>query len=112
MQLSIRKQIGSTTYTFLVEGKNLFDLVLESEKLSFSNVKECGLCKSESLYLTAYKTKEDSYKYVKIVCAKCKASVTFGQPKENPDIFYLRKTEDKKLDWKAYESKASTGGRS
>jgi MinD superfamily P-loop ATPase len=109
MQLSIRKQIGSTSYTFLVEGKNLFDMVLEAEKLSFGNVKECGLCKSESLYLTAYETKDEGYKYVKIVCSNCKASVTFGQPKKSPDTFYLRKADDGKLEWKTYEPKASTG---
>lgn len=112
MQLSIRKQIGKTSYTFLVEGKNLWDLVMESEKLSFQDVSKCGLCDSDYLYLTAYETKDDGYKYVKIVCAKCKASLTFGQPKKNPDTFYLRKTEEGKLDWKKYEPKASEGGKS
>ena len=112
MQLSIRKQIGNKTYTFLVEGNTLWDVVMESEKLSFQDVQKCGLCGNEHLYLTAYKTKDDGYKYVKVVCAGCKASLTFGQPKSNPDTFYLRKTDDGKLDWKKYEPKSSEGGRS
>ena len=112
MQLSIRKQIGKTSYTFLVEGKNLWDLVMESEKLSFQDVQKCGLCESDHLYLTAYKTKDDGFKYVKVACAKCRASLAFGQPKINPDTYYLRKTEEGKLDWKKYEPKSSEGGKS
>jgi len=105
MELMIGKQIGKTRYTFVVKGNDLHELVMEAEKLSFHDVFKCGLCGDEFLYLTAYVTKDDGYKYVKIVCIKCKASVTFGQQKKNPGVFYLRKTEDGKLDWKAYEPK-------
>jgi hypothetical protein len=112
MQLSIRKQIGKTSYTFLVEGKNLWDVVMESEKLSFQDVHECGLCKCDLLYLKAYKTKEKGFKYVKIVCSKCKGSLTFGSTQNDPDIYYLRKTDNGKFDWQKYEPKHSEGGRS
>ena len=106
MEMIITKQIGKTKYSFIVAGANLHSVVTEAEHLSFNDVYKCGICDSEFLYLTAYETKEEHFKYVKIVCAKCKASVTFGQPKANPNTFYLRKTEDGKLDWQKYEPKA------
>ena len=102
MQLFITKQIGKKKHTFVVEGENLFELQMEAQKLSFYDVYKCGKCESENLYLHAYITKEKKFKYIKIACNDCKASLTFGQKKDSPNTFYLRK-EDGKLDWQKFE---------
>jgi hypothetical protein len=106
MQMTIKKQIGVQPYEFTVEGRNLHELVMEAEKLAFPNVEKCGLCDSTSLRLTAYVTEDGGYKYVKVVCNKCRGSVTFGQPKKSPDTFYLRRKEDsREYAWEAYVPK-------
>src|SRR5574343_428184 len=99
MEMTVTKQIGKHKVTFIVQGKNLFELQMEAQKLSFYDVPTCGECGSDNLYLNAYITTEDEFKYVKIICAKCKSSITFGQPKKSPDTHYLRKNDDGKLDW-------------
>lgn len=109
MEMMIGKQIGKTRYTFVVKGNDLHEVVMDAEKLSFQDVPKCGLCQSDELYLTAYVTKDEGYKYVKIVCRKCRGSVTFGQQKKNPLVFYLRKTEDGKLDWQKHEERSEGG---
>jgi len=104
MKLTIPKKIGRNTYNFEVEGKNLHEVVMESEKLSFRGVDKCGLCGSDILYLSAYVTKEKGFKYTKVNCGKCRASVTFGQRSDAPDTFYLRRNE-KGLDWQEFVGK-------
>ncbi len=101
MELIIKKTIGNTNYTFVFEGKNLYEVITESQKLSFGDVKTCGICSNSNLVLSAHKA-QDKYKYTEVKCLKCKASLNFGQKTDDPDVFYLRKNEDKKLDWKAY----------
>jgi len=103
MKLTIKKQIGKTVYPFTFEGDNLFDVQMEAQKLSFFDVPKCGECGSDNLYLRAYETEKEKFKYIKIQCGSCKASVTFGQPKHSPNTFYLRKTDDNKLDWQKYD---------
>ena len=103
MQLFIKKQIGKTPLTFVVEGKNLFEVQMEAQKLSFYDVYKCGVCESDNLRLNAYITNEDNFEYVKIICNKCKASLTFGQVKKSPDTFYLRRNDNKELDWVVYK---------
>ena len=102
----IKKVIGKTTYTFQVEGKNLYEMQTEAQKLGFSNVYKCGMCESDSLYLRSYlaKDKKDNseYEYTKICCANCKSSVTFGQTKKDRDTFFLRKNDEGNLDWQRY----------
>ncbi len=107
MKLTIIKKIGRTEYPFTFEGNDLHEVLMESEKLSFGNVNKCGLCDNEYLFLSAYITKEDNFKYVKISCPNCRASVTFGRKKENPDVYYLRKTDSGELDWQAYKGEPS-----
>lgn len=104
MEMILKKTIGKTNYTFVVQGKNLFDVVMESQKLSFGDVQKCGVCGKDSLVLSAHKA-QDKFKYVEIRCLSCKAQINFGQKQEDPDTFYLRKTEDKKFDWKKFEEK-------
>lgn len=107
MQMTIKKKIGQTNYNFIVQGDNLHQVIMESKKLSFGDVPQCGHCKKNNLYLTAYVTAEDRYEYTKIVCRDCGASVTFGQPKKEPDTFYLRKNNDGSPKWEKRESKPS-----
>ena len=104
MKMVVTKKIGTKTYPFTVEGENLFDLLMESKKLAFYDVYKCGICGGDKLSLDAYVTKDGGYKYAVVRC-QCGARLTFGQPKVSPDTYYLRKTEDGKLDWQAGEKK-------
>jgi RNase P subunit RPR2 len=110
LTFNVKKIIGKNTYSFLVEGKNLHEVVMESKKLSFGDVHNCGLCNSNNLELSAHKTPDDGYEYVYIRCNNCKATLNFGQQKKNDDIYYLRTVDNvdqngqkvKYLDWKPY----------
>ena len=108
MRLIITKHIGRTAYPFSFEGKNLHECVMESKKLSFRDVKECELCRSDNLYLDAYVTEKDGYEYTKIRCAKCSGSITFGRSRKSPDTFYLRRNDDKSLAWEAPQNQGVT----
>jgi len=108
MELTIIKKIGKTEYPFTVSGDNLHEVLMNAEKLSFGNVPRCGKCDSDFLFLSAYVTKEKKFKYVKISCGKCRASVTFGQKMEEPDIYYLRKNDNGDLDWQEYDGDKPT----
>lgn len=106
MQLSIKKTVGKTTHTFLIEGVNLYELVMNSQKLSFPDITHCGLCGKDDLFLNARLTKE-KYKYVEIKCKSCNGQLTFGQKKDDLDVFYIRKNDKKEYDWKKYENNTS-----
>jgi len=105
LRAMVTKQIGRTIYNFEVEGENFHAVGMELQKLSFYDVKECGLCKKDNLYLRAYITEQDKYEYIKICCANCKASVTFGKAKNQKDLYFLRKAENGGLDWQVYVEK-------
>ncbi len=108
MQLTIKKQIGRNSYTFIVEGANLAELVKEQTKLSFPDVPKCGCCGEDNLYLGHHEgvtAKKQKVEYTTIRCGnpKCKASINFGKRMDNPDAFYLRQREEggKKIyDWR------------
>ena len=102
MKFNITKQIGKTKYTFQVEGQNLYDVITEGQKLSFNDVPKCGICGGDNLELDAHLA-QGKYKYVSIKCKDCRASLTLGQKQDDPNTYYLRRNEDKKLDWKAYK---------
>lgn len=104
MKLLIKKVIGKNNYTFEFEGRNLHEVIMDSQKLSFNDVKECGICKSDLLILESHIAQ--GYKYTSIKCLKCNASVTFGQKKDDPDTFYLRRNEDKTIEWKEFKKKS------
>jgi len=101
MQYPVTKQIGNKKYTFIIEGDGLFECLMEAKKLSFYDVPSCGNCNSDNLYLTAYQTEGEGFKYIKMMCGKCKWSVTFGQPKGkgNENTWYMRKNDSGQLDW-------------
>lgn len=100
IRMTLKKSFGQTGYTFTFEGQNLFDVILQSQQLSFPDVYKCGLCPSTKLYVRAYRTTDgNNYEYVKVVCATCRAQLTFGKAKKD-GAFFLRKTEDgKALAW-------------
>jgi len=113
MQLTIKKKIGKDIHTFLVSGKNLHELAMEANKLSFGDVHKCGLCGSDNLVLGG-RTAQGKYKYVDIKCQDCHGALTFGRTKEDPDTFFLRKADAgtdakgkpmKKFDWQKYDMK-------
>lgn len=104
MELTIKKQIGKNEYIFTVSGNDLYEVLSAAEKVSFENIAACKLCGSDHLYLRAYQTKEH-YKYVKVICAACHASVTFGQRREDPTVYYLRKNEKGEPDWQKGQPK-------
>ncbi len=106
MELIIKKVIGITNYTFVFTGRNLYEVITESQKLSFSDIHECGKCGSADLFLETHKA-QNKYEYTTVKCKGCRASLTFGQKKEDPDVFYLRRNEAKEFDWKEYAKEES-----
>lgn len=116
MEQIIKKKIGDTVHTFVVTGEDLFDVVTESQKLSFPDVDKCGCCSSTDLTLGTHLGTDDknkpAYKYVDIKCNSCKASLTFGRRKDNPDTFYLRKNDKNENDWKAFKTDSPAETRS
>lgn len=105
----IDKRIGKRVQRFAVEGENFYDVVMESKKLSFDDIPNCGICGHDDLELSSHIT-DDGFKYVYIRCKKCRATLNFGQQKKNSEIFYLRTTEitegpykgAKSYDWKPF----------
>ena len=101
--VDIKKTIGKKVYPFTVTGENLFELVMESNKLSFPDVVEkCDLCNSDNLVLSARISGTKKFKYVEIKCLHCKGSLVFGNMMESPNTYYIRKNAEKHYDWKAY----------
>ena len=105
MEMFIKKEVGKNVYTFVVEGKNLHQMVMESQKLSFGNVKKCGCCGKDNLILNARVA--EGFEYTEVKCLDCKASLVFGVPKKEKDTVYLRKNENKEYDWKAYNPEST-----
>lgn len=102
MKIYDKKKIGRRTYTVVGEGQNLFECAYDLSKLSFGDIEKCGECESDNLILNARIAGKKKFQYVEIKCLSCKAAVVFGRMAENPDMFYLRKNNDKKPDWKAF----------
>jgi len=105
MKMNLNKKIGKRNYGFQFDGDDLWEVIMDSQHLSFGDVDKCGLCGSDDLKLFAYKTKEKGFKYAKVVCNACRASVTLGQVKADPKTFYLHKNEDYTVKWEAYVGK-------
>ena len=102
MKMYFKKTIGKTVYTFVADGENLYDMITESKKLSFSDVYKCGKCGADSLELNAHLA-QGKYKYAHIDCKKCGAQLIFGQREDNPNIFFMRRDKDKKYDWQEWQ---------
>ena len=100
MQMSFTKKIGWRHYTFTADGKNLYEMVSEAQRISFPDVPKCGLCQDENLVLGSHEAQ--GYKYTEIICLSCRAKVNFGQRKDDSDTFFLRRAEGGGYDWKPY----------
>lgn len=110
------KTVGREKHTFQIEGENLYSVLMEERKLSFPDIKQCGLCKSDDLTLFAHNP-NDEFEYVTIKCKSCKGFLNFGQQKKNKDIFYLTTKQNDKgetlrdnqgfpvFNWKEFGSK-------
>lgn len=110
MRMTADKKVGQQVYKFTFEGKNLHEVVMESQKLAFPDVEKCGLCGKPRLFLDAY-VAQGKYKYTKVVCADCKGNLTFGQRQDDADTVYLRRKEGtREYDWQAYVPKADAKG--
>ena len=94
MTITDFKTIGRKTYQFSVEGENLHDCVKALNNLSFTDVERCQ-CGSDNLELRHRKTPKGNYTFVK--CWDCKRERNFGQRRDNPNTFYLKK------DWNLHE---------
>ena len=101
LQMMISKRLGRRQFHFTVQGANLHEVVTEYERLSFPDVAKCGICGSDNLDLTA-RVAQDKFKYTSLRCLDCRSDVTFGKRQEDDQTYFLRKTEDGKLDWKAW----------
>jgi len=108
-----KKQIGKTTYSFSVKGKNLHEVIMESQKLSFPNqITHCAICGSDNIELGAHDTPNEGHEYTYVRCRNCRATLNFGQQKKSNDVYYLRTKEGKDqhgnpikiYDWKPYEN--------
>lgn len=100
MQLFITKKIGRKSYPFAVQGTDLHEAVMESEHLSFDDIAQCDLCRSDDLKLTARVAQ--GFKYVSIKCNGCRADLTFGRTKADASVFFLRRDENGRYDWRAF----------
>jgi predicted nucleic-acid-binding Zn-ribbon protein len=89
----VTKTIGKEKHTFEVEGEDFHSLIMESQNLSFPDVKECGLCGSDDLTLGAH-VAQNKHDYVHITCKKCRGYVNFGKQQENPSVYFLRLKKD------------------
>ena len=99
------KKLGRNNFTMGFEGDTLHEALLESKSVSFWDIKSCGLCGKDDLFADAYKAGQNKeYDYTVIRCRDCGAKVTFGMKKDKTAMF-LRKTEDKKLEWIAAPEK-------
>lgn len=105
MRMNLIKKIGKNNYHFQFEGSTLFEVLMESQKLSFDDVEQCGICGKNDLFLEAHygtKNGKPAYEYCSVKCKDCKSSVTFGKTQEDSTVVFLRK-KGGNLDWQAYK---------
>ncbi|WP_019946693.1 hypothetical protein [Hymenobacter aerophilus] len=105
LQMMVSKRLGRRQFHFTVQGATFHDTVAEYDRLSFPDVAKCGLCGSDNLDLTAREA-QGKFKYTSLRCLDCRGDVTFGKRQDDDQTVFLRKTEDGKLDWRAYEKPA------
>ncbi|WP_226268732.1 hypothetical protein [Hymenobacter pini] len=102
LQMMVTKRLGKRQFHFTVQGNNFHEVVAEYDRLSFPDVAKCGICGSDNLDLTS-RVAKDKFKYTSLKCLDCRADVTFGKRADDDNTYFLRKTEDGKLDWRAWE---------
>ena len=102
MEISKRLVLGVSEYTLTGKGEDLHSALMDLGKASIYDIKACGLCESPLIRLSAYVTEKDKFKYIKVSCAKCKASLTLGESKQDHANYY-RKNDAGKLDWQPFK---------
>lgn len=110
LQMMVTKKLGRRQFHFTVQGKNLHEVVVAYERLSFPDLGCCALCGSGNLDLTARKS-QGKFEYTSVRCLDCRGGVDFGKRQEDADTFYLRKTENGAIDWRPYNAKEEGGSR-
>jgi hypothetical protein len=104
IEMIIKKKVGKNAYTFVLSAPSFQEVVIESTKMSFGDIDNCGLCGSDDLYLHGHVTKEDNYEYAYVRCRKCAGTLNFGKQKKDTSVVYLRTKDDgKTLDWMKFE---------
>lgn len=103
IEMVVKKKVGKTVYTFMLSAPSFHEVVIDSAKLSFGDIDNCGICNSDDLYLHGHVTKEDNYEYAYVRCKKCKATLNFGKQKKDTSVVYLTTKDDKSLDWVKFE---------
>jgi len=98
------KQIGRNKLMITYRGDDLHSALTSAREIGFPDIKKCGACNSDNLRLTAFTTEAEGYKYVKVICGDCRASLTMGQTKKD-HIYYARKNDNGHPDWVAYVPK-------
>ena len=106
MKLNETKKIGKRNYSFQFEGGSLFEVLMDAQKLSFNDVPVCGVCGKDNLILQARLAQD--YEYTEIKCLECKATLTFGTKKDKSGTVFLRRNDNKELDWKKFETSGTT----
>ena len=101
MQLDKSIQIGKEVRTFHGKGEDLFEVIADLKTVGIESVLKCGCCSSDYLKLDAFETKEQ-YRYVKVICKKCKASLTAGKTKKGGIYYWRRKEGSRDYDWQPY----------
>ena len=104
MQVSKQLKLGVSEYIITGQGEDFHAALMDLGKASIYSLNKCGLCESDLLRFNAYLTKDDNYRYIKVVCGKCRGSLTLGESKQDRANYY-RKNAEGRLDWKAYEGK-------
>lgn len=79
MKISIKKQIGKTTFVFEIDEKDEMEAMSKAGVLAMMPDK-CGLCGKDNVSLSSNKAK--GYTFVKVVCKECDAQAQLGQYKE------------------------------
>jgi len=85
----VKKKIGKETHSFMVEGENFMDVMIQAQKLSFPDIHKCGLCGSDNLVLGYHKA-QDKFDYITIGCRSCRAQLNFGESTQVKGTYYLR----------------------
>lgn len=97
----ITKQLGKRKYIFQFEGQTLFDVLMESQTLSFPDIPKCGNCNSDNLILKAHKAQE-KYEYVTVRCLKCNSYLNLGKCTDNK-TYFLNPDSKGNFNWEKYE---------
>lgn len=107
MQKIRTTQVGNTKHVFSFEGEDMWGVVYNEQQYALKDIEKCGKCESKNLRLMAFLSEKGTkqYKYLKVVCGDCGATLTCGRREDNPKLMFYRtigEGENRKLDWQIY----------